>query len=112
MDVFTFPSLTDTQGWVVHEAALAGLPLVLIDQELSEVMEPGVNGEYAGNTPESVAVAVTDLLAHPEKRRRYGKASQELAGRFTEARQVDKLIQLYERVASEHSAPKLPAGDF
>ena len=33
MDVFTFPSLKDTQAWVLHEAALAQLPIVLIDRE-------------------------------------------------------------------------------
>lgn len=104
MDVFTFPSLTDTQGWVIHEAALAGLPLVLIDRELSEVVEPGVNGEYADNTPESVAAAVIGLLSDKEKRKSYGEASQKLAGRFTERKQVDKLIKLYQRVTEEHSA--------
>ncbi|HEU4985384.1 MAG TPA: glycosyltransferase, partial [Nitrososphaera sp.] len=104
MDVFTFPSLTDTQGWVIHEAALAGLPLVLIDRELSEVMEPGVNGEYADNTPESVAAAVVSLLSEKEKRKSYGEASQKLAGRFTERKQVDKLIKLYKQVIEEHPA--------
>ena len=111
MDVFTFPSLTDTQGWVIHEAALAGLPLVLIDRELSEVMEPGVNGMYADNTPESVAAAVIDLLAHADKRAEYGKASQKLAGRFTERKQVDKLIKLYEQIISEHAEHRLLAED-
>jgi 1,2-diacylglycerol 3-alpha-glucosyltransferase len=112
MDVFTFPSLTDTQGWVIHEAALAGTPLVLIDRELSEVMEPGVNGEYADNTPESVADAVIGLLSDREKRKRYGEASQKLAGRFTERKQVDKLIKLYEQAIEEHSEFELQADDL
>ncbi len=112
MDVFTFPSLTDTQGWVIHEAALAGTPLVLIDRELSEVMEPGVNGEYADNTPESVADAVIGLLSDKEKQKRYGEASQKLAGRFTERKQVDKLIKLYEQAIEEHSEFELQADDL
>ena len=33
VDVFAFPSRTDTQGLATHEAACAGLPLVLIDRE-------------------------------------------------------------------------------
>ena len=102
MDVFVFPSLTDTQGWAIHEAAMAGLPMVLIDTEVSEVLEPGVNGEYAENTPESVAKSVTDLLAHPKKRESYGKESQRLARRFTEKRQVVKLAKLYEQVAANY----------
>lgn len=102
MNVFTFPSTTDTQGWAVHEAALAGLPLVLVDDALSEVLESGVNGAYADNNVESVAEAVIDLLSHPKKRKEYGEASQRLARRFTEKRQVAKLVKLYEQVIESH----------
>lgn len=102
MDVFVFPSLTDTQGWAVHEAALAGLPMVLVDTEVSEVLEPGVNGDYADNSPEGIAAIVSDLFAHPKKRAEYGEASQRLARRFTEKRQVGKLAKLYEDVITEY----------
>lgn len=104
MDVFVFPSLTDTQGWAVHEAALAGLPLVLIDRELSEVITPGESGEYAKNTSKSMSEEVVKLLASPKKRAEYGAESQRLARRFTEKRQVGKLVKLYERVVEEHQA--------
>jgi 1,2-diacylglycerol 3-alpha-glucosyltransferase len=33
-DVFAFPSITDTQGLVLHEAALAGVPIVMSDNIL------------------------------------------------------------------------------
>jgi glycosyltransferase involved in cell wall biosynthesis len=105
MDVFTFPSLTDTQGWVLHEAALAGLPIVLIDKAVSEVVVDGESGIYAENTPESVAGAVIDLLSHPKKRGEFGAESQRLARHFTEKRQVAKLSKLYEQiVAARHSS--------
>lgn len=102
MDVFVFPSLTDTQGWVIHEAALAGLPIVLIDQEVSEVVSNEESGKYVDDSPESMAEAVTDLLAHPKKRGEYGKESQRLARHFTEKRQVTKLAKLYEQVVSKY----------
>lgn len=102
MDIFTFPSLTDTQGWVIHEAALAGLPIILIDRGLSEVVESGVNGEYVDNSPESLAQAIIDLLEDEDKRNKYSAGSKKLAGRFTEARQVKKLAGLYQKVISEH----------
>ena len=98
MDVFVFPSLTDTQGWVLHEAAFAGLPIVLIDKDVSEVVQDGVSGIYAKNSPKSVAEAVIDLLSHPAKRQKYGEESRKLAARFTEGRQVAKLASLYERI--------------
>lgn len=103
MDVFVFPSLTDTQGWVIHEAALAGLPLVLIDTELSEVIRPGASGDYADNTPESLATVVSGLFGNPKKRQQYGELSQQLAGRYTERHQVRKLVKLYERVIARHA---------
>jgi glycosyltransferase involved in cell wall biosynthesis len=104
MDVFVFPSLTDTQGWVIHEAALAGLPLVLVDRDLSEVLEPGVNGAYANNNVEDLAKVLIDLFAHPKKRKEFGEASQKLARRFTEKRQVSKLIDMYEEVIEQHDS--------
>lgn len=102
MEVFVFPSLTDTQGWVVHEAALAGLPLILLDHGLSEVMEEGKNGEYADNTAESIAEKLVDLLSDDKKRKEYGAYGKKLAGTFTEKRQVGKLIDLYEEVVEKH----------
>ncbi|MFV0430490.1 MAG: glycosyltransferase, partial [Arachnia sp.] len=54
-DVFAFPSQTDTQALVLHEAALAGLPIVSVDPGLQLVLEPGVNGELTRPTPASLA---------------------------------------------------------
>lgn len=103
MSVFVFPSQTDTQGWAVHEAALAGLPLVLVDKELSEVLEAGVNGEYANNNASSLARVTTALLSKPKTLEAYGKESQKLARRFTEKRQVGKLIQLYQEIIENYN---------
>lgn len=98
MDVFVFPSMTDTQGWAVHEAALAGLPLILLDTKLSEVIEPGESGVYADNDAHDIANHVIDLFEDNEKRARYGAKSKMLAGRFTERHQIKKLIDLYEKI--------------
>lgn len=102
MEVFVFPSMTDTQGWVVHEAALAGLPLLLVDRGLSEVMIEGKNGVYADNTAESIAEKLIDLLSDDKKRQAYGDYGRKLAGTFTEKSQVGKLIELYEEVIENH----------
>jgi glycosyltransferase involved in cell wall biosynthesis len=101
MNVFTFPSMTDTQGWVLHEAALAGLPIVLIDKEVSEVVMPGVSGEYVSDSPEDMARAIIDLLSDPKKLTEYGAAGQKIALNFTEERQISKLAQLYARLIQE-----------
>jgi glycosyltransferase involved in cell wall biosynthesis len=101
MDVFVFPSMTDTQGWVIHEAAIAGLPIVLIDQGVSEVVDAGVNGEYVDNTPESMADVLIDLLGDEAKRTAYGHESAMRARSFTEESQVAKLAALYETIIAK-----------
>lgn len=102
MEVFVHPSLTDTQGWVIHEAAHAGLPLILVDTELSEVLEPGRNGLYANNDPAEVAMRVVELLEDDVKRQAFGRESQILAKRFTEQGQVKKLVTFYKHAVARH----------
>lgn len=103
-DVFCFPSLKDTQGWVLHEAAHAGLPIVLIDRNLSEVMHDGVNGYFADNNPTDFADKVITLLKSPKKRAEFGAESKKLAAKFTERRQVRKLEKLYEELIARKAA--------
>jgi 1,2-diacylglycerol 3-alpha-glucosyltransferase len=66
-DVFVFPSLTDTQALVLHEAAHAGLPLIVCDRELGLVVQDKVNGEFCDPTPDAMAGA---MLRHDGSRPR------------------------------------------
>ena len=61
-DLYAFPSQTDTQALVLHEAALAGLPIVSVDPGLQLVLEPGVNAELASPTPASLAAAILRII--------------------------------------------------
>jgi len=60
--VFAFPSTTDTQGIVLHEAALAGLPIVMVDRELAAAHPLGEVARLAEPTPESLAAALRAAL--------------------------------------------------
>lgn len=106
MNVFCFPSLKDTQGWVLHEAAHASLPIVLIDTKVSEVVQDGRNGYFAKNNSEDFANKVTALLKSPTKRKAFGEHSKKLASAYTERRQVKKLEALYKQIIadSKHDA--------
>lgn len=103
LDVFVFPSLKDTQGWVLHEAAHANLPIVLIDRDVSEVVKDGKNGYFANNNPTDVARKVVSLLSDPDKRREFGKHSKMLANQFGERNQTKKLEELYSKVIQERT---------
>lgn len=103
LNVFVFPSLKDTQGWVLHEAAHAHLPIVLIDREVSEVVEDGKSGFFAKNNATDVARKVVMLLSSPTKRARFGERSKELAAKFTEKKQARKFEKLYQHIIDHHN---------
>ena len=104
LDVFCFPSLKDTQGWVLHEAAHARLPIVMIDTQVSEVVRDGANGMFVKNRPKSMADAVTSLLKSPARRTKFGAESKKLASGYTERRQVRKLEKLYQSLIAQKAA--------
>jgi glycosyltransferase involved in cell wall biosynthesis len=60
--VFAFPSTTDTQGIVLHEAALAGLPIVMVDRELAAGHPLGAAVRLADPEPASLASALRASL--------------------------------------------------
>ena len=101
--VFVFPSLTDTQAWVLHEATHASLPVVMIDPELSEVVIDNENGYIVPNSVNDFAEAVLRILGNDKLRRAFGKRSRELSAQFTEAGQIKKLEKLYETATARHA---------
>ena len=101
-DVFAFPSLTDTQALVLHEAAHAGLPIVTVDHELRLVVDEGVNGAIARPTPESLArqlVMLLHKLADPEFKATAQARSREMAAWWTIANQSTAILDLYRSLA-------------
>lgn len=101
--VFAFPSLTDTQAWVLHEATHAGLPIVMIDPNLSEVVIDNENGYIVPDSVSDFAEAVLRILGDDKLRRAFGKRSRELSAQFTEAGQIKKLEKLYETATARHA---------
>lgn len=102
-DVFCFPSLTDTQALVLHEAAHAGLPIVSVDPELQLVCESPGNARFTRPNPASLSnglvamlrdCAISDVRADMETRGR------ELAARFTIANQSAKMMDVYRELAA------------
>ncbi|AKK03681.1 glycosyltransferase [Corynebacterium epidermidicanis] len=101
-DCFVFPSVTDTQALVLHEAALAGLPIVSADPELNLVLEPRQNGELAGPAPTAFAAAmlrIIDRLEEPGWRESAAQRSRELAGQWSVASQAAEMLRIYELTA-------------
>lgn len=94
-DIFAFPSMTDTQGLVLHEAAHAGLPFVIADPDVTQVVVDGQNGIVARNNVASFTDAIVTLLSDSKLRKKYGKESKKLAEQYTEFTQSKKLEATY-----------------
>jgi len=61
--LFVFPSLYDTAGLVVREAAVMGTPSVVVERTApAEVVTDGLNGLICSNTPESLCDAMEHYL--------------------------------------------------
>lgn len=102
--VFAFPSLTDTQAWVLHEAAGAGLPIVMIDTELSEVVFDDENGYIVPSDVSEFAGAINRILGDDKLRKKFSKKSLELASQFTPEGQVEKLVRIYDTAIARHQS--------
>ena len=108
-DVFAFPSVSDTQALVLHEAAHAGLPIVSVDPELRLVIDEGVNGQFARATPESLArrlVAMIRELEDPGYAARARERSREMACWWTIHHQSEAIVALYRDLAARRQIPE------
>jgi glycosyltransferase involved in cell wall biosynthesis len=110
-EVFAFPSTADTQALVVNEAAWAATPIVMVDRNISQIVEDGVSGLYAAGSPEGLAEKISTLLDRPEYAEALGRAARERAGKLTARIQAGKLARLYEETAGGYTAepPELPS---
>lgn len=110
--IFLFPSTTDTQGLVVHEAAGAGLPLILCDQEVSEVFVKDETGLLASENPADFAAQIQKLLDDPELAIKLGEAAKKRAAQFSEIGQMEQLEKLYQKIIDEHKKVRFAGIDW
>lgn len=77
-DLFLFPSLYDTAGLVVREAAAAGTPSLLVEGSCAaECVRDGENGFLCKDDPKSICDTIVRVIADEALRRRVGKAARE-----------------------------------
>jgi phosphatidylinositol alpha 1,6-mannosyltransferase len=83
MDLFVFPSRTDTFGNVVLEAMASGVPAVVTDRGGAKfLLEDGVSGRVAA-TGEEFIQAVADLMSNCQMHHRMRLAARVRARQFT-----------------------------
>jgi glycosyltransferase involved in cell wall biosynthesis len=103
-DVFLLPSVAEAFGLVLAEALYLGVPVIASRVGgIPEIIDDGVDGILVppGNA-ESLAAAVTSLLAHPERRQALAGAGRDkVVQRFKFSDMVRAYESLYERLAGQ-----------
>ncbi|MBL8066264.1 MAG: glycosyltransferase [Chthonomonadaceae bacterium] len=95
-NVFTFCSITETQGLVVNEAMSYGLPAVVIrGGGASASVENGVNGFVVGNDPDAFACQVLSLFQDPLLYEAMAERALAMSKRLTVRAMADSIIDVY-----------------
>ena len=107
-DVFVFPSLHDSAGWVVLESLCKGLPVACLNLGgPKEIVTPasGIIVDTTGLDTSGVAARLADelhaLLADPERLAALSAGAIARAGEFLLRNQVERLYAQ----ATEHLGP-------
>jgi 1,2-diacylglycerol 3-alpha-glucosyltransferase len=101
--VFAFPSTSETQGLATSEAAWAGLPIILVDPHVTQVVIDGENGYIARNTSRDFASKILHVLSNDTLRAKMSARSVELAALQSASKQTIKLLRLYEETIKHYS---------
>ena len=98
-DVFAFPSVVDTQAFVLNEAAHEGLAL-LVSDTANGVVEDGVSALVVPSDPAHYAAALATLRDR-RLRDRLGAAARQRAELVGEAAQCARLAEVIRRAAAQ-----------
>jgi glycosyltransferase involved in cell wall biosynthesis len=106
VQVFVFPSLTDTQGIVVLEAMACGLPVVAAKSgAVAEILRNGEEGLVVEPNPEAFAEALLALLQDPAGRNKMGEQARHQAEEFSSANCARKVVELYQEALDNQKPP-------
>lgn len=96
-DVFSFASVTETQGLVTIEAMAAGLPIVAVDGSgTRDIVEHGKQGYLVENDPDALASGLKKLLADPQRIKRFSNHALKKARTFDVNVLGKQLVNVYE----------------
>lgn len=95
-DIFTFPSLTDTQGIVIVEAMAAGTPSVAADaMGPADIIRDGVDGFLSSPTVKEFSDKILTLLNKEDLWREMSKDAKNEAQDYSAQNTAKKMENLY-----------------
>jgi UDP-glucose:(heptosyl)LPS alpha-1,3-glucosyltransferase len=99
-DAFCLPTLYETFCLVAHEAAAAGLPLLVgCVSGVDDLIVDGVNGWFITRDPSDLALRLRQLRDEPAKASQMGQAARRSTERYGWDMAVNAHLALYERLA-------------
>jgi len=109
LDLFVFPSRTDTFGVAVLEAQAAGVPAVVTSEGgPKHIVVSGETGLVA-ETDEAFVAAAVDLVRDPERRRTMGREARRVASTCSWSRAFRPLWDAYALACASRSGTGLTA---
>lgn len=103
-DVFVLPSRYEGSPYVLHDAALAGLPIISTNVGGADILvRDGVNGYLVEqNTIGAMATAMRHLMEDPVRAKQMSMNSLKLMTSYSVDNMVDKTLDLYKIILDKN----------
>ena len=88
----------DTFGMTLIEAEVAGVPVFFCDPDMEEIAAPGGYVKSNGADAKSMAEALKDLMAHPERIEKMSAAMLKHRNEVRQSERVQMLLGYYQKV--------------
>ena len=106
-DLFSFASITETQGLVTLEAMAAGLPVVAVDGAgTKDILEDGKQGFLSQNDPQDLANGILEVLEDSSLMSKFKTAAARTARAYDNMRLARKMLKVYEQAIQDKKEDK------
>lgn len=106
-DLFSFASITETQGLVTLEAMAAGLPVVAVAASgTQDILDDGSQGFLTRNDAQDLANGIVKLVENPGLMSRFKSAALRKSRTFDNRRLARKMIKVYEQAIQDKKEEK------
>lgn len=103
-DIFTFPSVTETQGLVIGEAKAGGIPVVAINAfGVSDMVRHGEDGYLTSLSLDNFTQRIMQLLWDPQLRERMSKKALENVHYLSSSYCAEQMLDAYAQLISPPS---------
>lgn len=101
-DIFVFASQTETQGMVILEALVSGLPVVAVkDAVYDGVIQNKINGALVDNDPRKFAATCLRILNNESYRKELSENAVKSMRNFSLSASAKSLEKLYEKLVAQ-----------